>query len=172
MLDLLRNHFIEVDFDEVFKKALKTVDPRTIDFTDFPVIQSAYDVFHQADNSFTLDEVRQTIAQTIHTENVPAQIEELKTKGLTPVLAALEQHLANAAQSFPIAYDPRTSRVHLQRVSTTCQTVNFYAAWVGLGGGLVGSLAGAGAFEVIGVAAGPIGWGLLGVAAGVMIACS
>lgn len=129
MMDLLRNHFIEVGFDHAFKQAMGSVDPAAIDLNNSPLIQSTYEAFHRAYRTFTLDEVRQAFARTIQPGNVAAQIEQLRTLGLTPVLADLEQSLANAERSLPVAYNPRASRAHLVRAS--CAGANVAAGFLG-----------------------------------------
>lgn len=171
MWDLLRNHFIEVGFDDAFRKTVGAVDPAVIDFTNSPLIQSAYEAFHKADSTFTLDEVRQAFAQTIRPGSVATQIEELKTRGLTPVISDVEQALANAAQSLPVAYNPRASRAHFVRVS--CAGANVAAGFLGAAGLTLG--VGCGTPEpfwpAICPAAGVVGLGLGAVALLIFIGC-
>ena len=61
MIELLRKHFEEVHFDEAFRHAAEMVDPDTLDLTNSASIQSTYQTFHKADNTFTLNEVREAL---------------------------------------------------------------------------------------------------------------
>ena len=117
MIDLLRKHFEEVHFDEAFRHAAEMVDPGTVDLTNSSAIQSTFQAFHKVDNTFTLNEVREAFTRVTQPERIAEQIEVLKTKGITHVLADLQQTLVQATPSLPAGYSQGTGQAHLLKTN-------------------------------------------------------
>jgi hypothetical protein len=171
MIDLLRDHFIEVGFDVPFKRAMGAVDPASLDLSNSPLIQSTYEAIHEADSTFTLDEFMGDCARILQPGNLPSQVEELRIRGLTPVLADLERILTGAVQDLPVAYNFRTSRARLRVVH--CAGANLVAVLLGVAGTVLGiGCAPEPAWEVICPAAGVVGAAFGIVAAGIDVVCS
>ncbi|MGC9223491.1 MAG: hypothetical protein ACP5E2_06170 [Terracidiphilus sp.] len=171
MIDLLRNHFIEVGFDGPFKRAMAAVDPALLDPLAFALIQSTYQAIHEADSTFTLDEFMEDCARILQPGNLPSQVEELRTRGLTPVLADLERILTGAVQDLPVAYSFRTSQARLRVVH--CAGANLVAVLLSAAGTTLGIGCGTPepAWPAICPAAGVVGAAFGVVALGIGIAC-
>lgn len=171
MIDLLRNHFIEVGFDGPFKRAMGAVDPASLDPSISPLIQSTYEAIHKADTTFTLDEVMEDSARVIQSGNIPSQVEELRARGFTPVLADLERLFIDTAQDLPVAYKFETNRAHLRVVH--CAGANLVAGLLGIAGTVlgVGCATPEPAWPAICPAAGVVGLAFGVAAGGVFIAC-
>jgi hypothetical protein len=110
MIGLLRSQFAEVGFDDSLKEFLRSVDASQMDLNDSPVVQTTFEALSKADSTFTLADVKAIFARCAQPERSQERIELLRTNGLTPSLAGLEQALSRKAASLPVAYDGAVGR--------------------------------------------------------------